>query len=78
MIEFGAKLSISAGSGNQFTVALKSQNIDFIAGSDITFDRGDGNPLTITFADYSIAYTTNAAGERILNRVESNYSFPTY
>ena len=70
---WGEIISIQSGSGDQFTVALKSQNIDFIAGSDITFDRGDGNPLTITFADYSIAYTTNAAGERILNRVESNY-----
>ena len=63
---WGEIIDLQSGSGNQFTVVLKSQNIDFIAGSDITFDRGDGNPLTITFADYSIAYTTNAAGERIL------------
>ena len=70
---WGELISIQQGTGDQWIAVLKSQNIDFVAGSDVTFDRFDGDPLTISFADFSIAYTTNVAGERILNREEANY-----
>ena len=61
------------GTGNNWSVILRSQNIDFVSGSSVTFDRGDSNPQTINFDNYTISYVTSDDGDRILNRVEANF-----
>lgn len=70
---WGELISIQPGTGNNWSVILKSQNIDFVSGSSVTFDRGDDNPQTINFDNYTISYVTSDDGDRILNRVEANF-----
>lgn len=69
---------IQVNTGSSWSVVLRSQNIEYIDGSDVYFTRNIGldgdDDLMISFDSASISYTTNSSGERILNRIESNYT----
>jgi hypothetical protein len=69
---------IQVNNGSTWSLILRSQNLDFIDGSDVYFTRelslNGQDDLVLSFDSVQIEYNTNASGDRILNRIESNYS----
>lgn len=75
---WGEVVDIGLSNGNDWKLALRSQNVDAVDGEDVYFTRkdpsGGQDTITLTFDAFTFDYLTSSiTGERILNRVESNY-----
>ena len=72
---WGKVIEYESLTGTTWSLDIQSQNIEYVDGDKIYFSRSTqlDNPLELTVSSISVSYNTNAAGERLLNRVESNY-----
>ncbi len=69
---WGYVVEVQKGSGTEWQLVMRSNNIEYVDGDKIYITRGDGNDLELAVSSINVAYNTNSSGERLLNRIESN------
>ena len=75
---WGEVVDIGLSTGDDWILYLRSQNLDIVDGEDVYFSRrspsGTQDTISLSFTNFTYTYpTSSVTGERIINRVESNY-----
>lgn len=74
---WGEVIKLGFSNKDQWSLNLRSQNIDAVNGEPVYFTRkgvnGMMDTINITFDSFDIEYLQSEQNERILNRIESNY-----
>ena len=75
---WGEVIDIGLSNGDDWEMFIRSQNVDLIPDEPVYFSRrtvaGTTDTISVSFDSFSISYLLSEQNERLLNRVESNYS----
>jgi len=75
---WGEVIDIGRSNGDDWEMSIRSQNVDLVADEPVYFSRrtitGTTDVISVSFDSFSISYLLTEQNERLLNRVESNYS----
>ena len=78
-IAWGEIISVSPGTGNDWSIVLRSQNIEYVDGNKVYVSRNPSlngaDDIELDITSINVQYATNSFNERILHRIESE-SFP--
>ena len=71
--DWGKIIAVQQLSGDQWSLVIKSQNIEYIDGDKVYISRSDTDIIELSVSSIDVVYNTNSSGERLLNREETNY-----